>query len=342
MAVTWNVQPYRWLYELRREYTRSTIVLNRKDAKGMVDQIDEWMFTNAPWEDQTGDARHGLFVKLKGAESEAKKFQRERSQQNRMQEAIKHDFELLNKINRIRTEYNVERRLEAEAAGKRRPADRFQPLKRVPSGYSQVSEVRKQIRQEERDLTPIVTIEIGHDKDLRYAIWLEIANGGRFSIIKPTMDYWGHKLFERVKRNARLLNSRLTLAEEVEPADLFKEYVARQNEAREKAGRKAYEPWDPTLNPKERKRRREHYNPEWAREYYKRTKEAKQREQGRGAEKELADVRAEQEAAAKIYVEKQNAAFKEVKTFRPSTPSTPIQRRTMNRDPNKPYRLTKK
>lgn len=37
---------------------------------------------------------------------------------------------------------------------------------------------------------PIGTIVIAHDQTLDYVIWLEIANQGRYSIIRPALDYW--------------------------------------------------------------------------------------------------------------------------------------------------------
>src|SRR4249919_3708579 len=40
---------------------------------------------------------------------------------------------------------------------------------------------------------PIGTIIIAHDQTLDYVIWLEIANQGRYSIIRPALDYWAPK-----------------------------------------------------------------------------------------------------------------------------------------------------
>lgn len=40
---------------------------------------------------------------------------------------------------------------------------------------------------------PLGTIVISHSTTLDYVIWLEIANQGRFSIIRPALDYWGRK-----------------------------------------------------------------------------------------------------------------------------------------------------
>lgn len=40
---------------------------------------------------------------------------------------------------------------------------------------------------------PIGTIIISHDQTLDYVIWLEIANQGRYSIIRPALDYWAPK-----------------------------------------------------------------------------------------------------------------------------------------------------
>lgn len=40
---------------------------------------------------------------------------------------------------------------------------------------------------------PIGTIVISHSTTLDYVIWLEIANQGRYSIIRPALDYWAPK-----------------------------------------------------------------------------------------------------------------------------------------------------
>lgn len=53
---------------------------------------------------------------------------------------------------------------------------------------------------------PAVLAELtfAHGEDVEYAVWLEIANGGRFAIIAPAVDYWGPRLMQDVQRIVNL------------------------------------------------------------------------------------------------------------------------------------------
>lgn len=51
---------------------------------------------------------------------------------------------------------------------------------------------------------PLGTIIIAHDQTLDYVIWLEIANQGRFSIIRPALDYWAPKTREVLQNMVNL------------------------------------------------------------------------------------------------------------------------------------------
>jgi hypothetical protein len=48
---------------------------------------------------------------------------------------------------------------------------------------------------------PAVLAELtfAHGADVPYGIWLEIANGGRYAIIAPAVDYWGPRLMKDVQ-----------------------------------------------------------------------------------------------------------------------------------------------
>ncbi len=250
--VTWSAQPYRWLTELRDNYTKATIIANRKDAPEFIEQIYNWMWDNAPWQDRTEAAIRGLRVRLKGEDS--------KTVSNFKQDTT---FRQLQKQDRAKLKTTNAARV---AAGK-------VPLSKLPVSQQTAAQYLKQWRKE---LTPILEIEISHNRDLTYAKWLEIANGGKYSIIRPTMDLWGHKLFERVRRNGRLLNSRVTLGEVVEfdPSEEFAKYVSQKTKERRAEGKKSdYEPWDPKRHPKEREVRRNRDYNEWdAARYYQEKK----------------------------------------------------------------------
>ena len=53
---------------------------------------------------------------------------------------------------------------------------------------------------------PAVLAELtfSHGEDVPYAIWLEVANQGRFGIISKSVDYWGPKLMQDVTRIVNL------------------------------------------------------------------------------------------------------------------------------------------
>lgn len=50
----------------------------------------------------------------------------------------------------------------------------------------------------------IAQIIISHDPNLDYPIWLEIANGGRYAIIAPTIDQWGPVFMQDMQRIVNL------------------------------------------------------------------------------------------------------------------------------------------
>ncbi len=53
---------------------------------------------------------------------------------------------------------------------------------------------------------PAVLAELvfSHDESLDYPVWLELANGGRYAIIAPAIDYWGPRLMQDVQRIVNL------------------------------------------------------------------------------------------------------------------------------------------
>lgn len=56
----WDVQPYRFLTELKDRYTNAITVATRNHAEQMAPEAEQWMKDNAPWRDRTGDARAAL------------------------------------------------------------------------------------------------------------------------------------------------------------------------------------------------------------------------------------------------------------------------------------------
>lgn len=50
----------------------------------------------------------------------------------------------------------------------------------------------------------LTELVFSHDESLDYTLWLEIAHGGRYSIIPAAIDYWGPKLMQDVQRIVNL------------------------------------------------------------------------------------------------------------------------------------------
>jgi hypothetical protein len=50
----------------------------------------------------------------------------------------------------------------------------------------------------------LASLTFAHGEDVPYAIWLEIANQGRFGIISQSVDVWGPKLMQDVQRIVNL------------------------------------------------------------------------------------------------------------------------------------------
>lgn len=46
----------------------------------------------------------------------------------------------------------------------------------------------------------LAELVFSHGDDVPYAVWLEIANAGRYAIIAPAIDYWGAKLMQDIQR----------------------------------------------------------------------------------------------------------------------------------------------
>lgn len=98
MALTWNVQPYAYLEELRDEYRSAVTQATRNKATQMAAEAQKWMKANAPWKDQTGEARKGLkaYVMRDRAEGTARK--------GGLAEARNADKLLLDTLNTARSE----------------------------------------------------------------------------------------------------------------------------------------------------------------------------------------------------------------------------------------------
>jgi hypothetical protein len=272
----WDVQPYAFLNELRAAYTQTVMLATQKRAETISAQATQWMKQNAPWTDQTGSARKGLFAKIVGEEEQRELYD------TGMKEAVERDKEIL----RERQEAARERRgpllaqkTRARLGTKERTEDgrvilpyvppdpvefrrlkkkltqrQYQKPTRVPKRRSAVAQFEREWRGARE---PLVEVKFSHDRDLTYPIWLEIANQGRFAIIARAVQYWGKILMGEVKKISTLKQYRDKIIMSTPPTqqEMFAE-TARQETIRKN---REYEPWSP-----ERQARRAERRPESA------------------------------------------------------------------------------
>lgn len=230
MPSTWNVQPYQYLSELRYNYIRAAAATTRKEAKALAREAEAWMKENAPWKDRPsnpktgfvgGQARKGLRARVDNPLTE--------EQQNWFgflkRQAIAKDIATRAKLNAQR-----------KAKGQIR-------LAKVPKGQSAVQAVEMDIN---RAIGPVVRIVFTQSDRLSYTIWLEIANQGRYSILRPTLDRFGPEMARRVKRIANLkqfrdMNLRENFLQEATEEERFEKHVR----GFEKLEGRKYVPWSP-------------------------------------------------------------------------------------------------
>lgn len=291
----WDTQPYRFKEELEARYTSAVLSATQRRAETIAAEGTAWMRQHAPWQDQTTDARKGLRAKvIKNKEdaqlyaslmSEARNqdaelkdiLDRERLRRKEVAKArlalyeggtyvaTKIDIKLVRKGGKIhrygkilekkfvppdprkasRLRYNLKRQKQ------------YKRVHTVPKGRSAVHQLETQWRGIR---SPIVQVLFTHNTRLTYAIWLEIANQGRYAIISRAVNYWGKKMFAEIEQIARLkqYRDRINLGPERKTAgEEFFEYADRRTA---QTGRE-YEAWSPTKR-RERKERRENYDPE--------------------------------------------------------------------------------
>jgi hypothetical protein len=295
MPFQWDVQPYQFLSELRAQYTRTTILATRGKAREMAAEAEAWMKENAPWQDRSVQERvNALYKKksftnrpvapdniyMKGARAGLKAYVvAERSESALyaagMAEARNADALLLDDLNAVRKEKReaAERKARAsrqttqgklDAARRARKMPTNRRLSKVPVGQSAVKGFEKAWNGMR---SPVCDVKFSHEEELDYAIWLEIANGGRYGIISRALYYWQPKFFREVKRIANLVQYRdsimagMTIGETTSPAEQFAAHIQEY----ESFFDKPYKPWS-AESKANRKSRRKYYNPESARQ----------------------------------------------------------------------------
>lgn len=221
----WDVQPYRWLYELRDAYTRGVAFTTKKGAEEMAAEATAWMKSNAPWKDDTGVARDSLLAFVEEGPQMATVMAPDPVG---FAKAKSMDAQLLSQLNTERQAEALSRSMataertiekfnlsgeEAREMRERVRGTRVIPMASVPAEHSHVAAFRRaeasrasQAQAQSSFLVKIIFTYNLSQEDYPYIIWLEIANGGRFSILGPAYAYWSKKWLIRLKRIANLKN----------------------------------------------------------------------------------------------------------------------------------------
>lgn len=220
MPVAWNVQPYRWLFELRQEYAQFTLATSRTEVDKLAAEAEEWMKQHAPWKDRTQEerdkarsrpgfpsARSQLRVRVLYDAQEQAAYKAGYSQ------AARQDAQTIERVNRemySRALQNIV--AEKGAIGVPRTQTQRkafvkqyegQTISRLPKSQSAMHAFQQQWR---KTRIPFVELKFEHGRAdiIPYGIWLEIANQGRYNIIKRSLDHWGPILMRRLQRIANL------------------------------------------------------------------------------------------------------------------------------------------
>lgn len=342
MGFTWHVQPYRWLYQVAEQYTKTVMIAGRKRAYANAKEAQEWMRSNAPWRDRTESekveaiakdiefgrkrssvpyppgARAGLRAFVSSEASELKSYDAG------IKLAQAQDRATFGAAQRERTKLvsretrKIRSQVESGKIGKQEARSLVQQIKRDHPAIntrgkdSAVFQFKKQFRSEQ---IPLVDITFSHHPRVWYARYLEIANGGRYSIIDKTIDRYAGKFMAEMKRIANLkqYRDRLTIGPEISPEQVFENVAHREQFGDRLAPGKGrqYEPWSP-VKKKRRKERRGYYDPDKAREYYLR----RLQEENEGITNWVNQREREEKMAAEAFADRSRRTQTE-KTFNP-------------------------
>lgn len=236
MPLVWDVQPYRWLYEMRAVYTQTVIQATRNTSERFVAEATEWMKENASWTDRTERARKGLKAYVVGGKSQSKE------DAGLLSSARREDRQSLSRMNQERKARMEMDRIQQGAKFKPE-LKRYQPRSKLPKSRS--AEVAFQKEQARR--FPLVEIRFQHNMRLTYALWLEVANQQRFSIIGPAMAHFTPKFMLEIKRIANLKQyreSNLVLSNTTSASEEYERHFERTSREYEIEGRAPYQSWN--------------------------------------------------------------------------------------------------
>lgn len=296
MSFKWNVQPYQLKKDIVNEYANAVIVATRKTALKEVKGMEDWMKQNAPWTDRTEEerekagvpesgvpARVGLYAYvddfsdsehqearkayIKEAETRADAVRQGRllealeAKKRKISAGYEPDFDkALESWRKQGLDIEQQIGLRETQASAIRNLDKvtltqgeMNKVKRPRVDKSGLKDIDAQFRGQR---LPIVALKAGYSKNTSYAVWLEIANGGRYSILDRAMQKYADRLFNQVISIANLkqFRDKIAFGDVLTSEQRFEKHAAAY-EAR--TGR-AYEPWQSTRKKRREGRRRDY------------------------------------------------------------------------------------
>jgi hypothetical protein len=273
MSFQWNVQPYAWKKDLVNEYAGAVFYASRARAKKYAVEAQAWMKQNAPWNDRSAKvrarlvkrgvlaasnvpARIGLHVTVD--DSEEKAYNKGRAEltsdaiaqaESDYKRAVRQAENDYRQANTVGYEQTLERLLpkvesgmftieEARIIAERRsttstvivPQSVTKGVKKSKPNFTGRNDFDKEYRSQRM---PVVSLTFGYGKNVPYAVFLEIANGGRYAIIGPATERYADKFFNDVRRIANLkqFRDRIIFGEQTTPEQRFEEYTAAGGES---------------------------------------------------------------------------------------------------------------
>lgn len=246
MPFQWNVQPFEKLSELRETYTQALISTTRYMAEGIAPEAEQWMKQTAPWKDVDIWRGRGANKRIVFPAGNARKHLRVDVVTNPSDEQLYAEgFTAAN-----RREQSLLKKINTERSKKKQIA-----LKKVPTKKSPIAAFQKRFKVEKAF---IVQLRFRHGPTNRvpYALWLEIANQGRYGIISKAIDYWSSRLMNDIRSMVNLKQFQKTdlssvVTKHQPTAEDFQRYVEREIAAGEN-----YSPFDPARHRENVLRRR--------------------------------------------------------------------------------------
>lgn len=197
--IQWNVNPYKYLEQLRDAYQVAVVSAVRKGAYELAPEIETWMKENAPWHDRP----------------EAQRVKENRGHHPHARATLKAEvIEPLTDLEVGIREGELTRARTKDIAAlknlnEQRKLQNRIPLKSLPKNVSSVAAVTAAWKKKDPQVYKI-RMYYSNPEAVPYGIWLEIAHGGRYNILARATAYWGQKFENKIRSYANLRNIGVT------------------------------------------------------------------------------------------------------------------------------------